>query len=156
MASTMPVKKSTTGWKNALMPSAMDWKRSRNQRPISEKNSPTLAKKPVIVSQAERSAAGRSSANHRTIFAAVSPSQVPTSTTAFTSQASVLMSPPRASVTTVIAPPTTFPSTSPNVRQPLDALPAAPDERPIASMKLASARPSSWSASHTTCSAGPM
>lgn len=65
MVRPMPTKKSTTGRKKLLMPSAMVLKRFENQRPMPTKKLPMARKKPTTPSMADEMAAGSVSVNQR-------------------------------------------------------------------------------------------
>ena len=65
MARPTPRKKSTTGCRKLMIPSAMRLKRLRNHRPMPTKNCPMARKKPTTVLIADEMAFGRVSVNQR-------------------------------------------------------------------------------------------
>lgn len=65
MARPTPRKKSTTGCRKLMMPSAMAWKIPTNQRQMPTKNSPMPRKKPPMAAMAPLMASGSVSVNHR-------------------------------------------------------------------------------------------
>ena len=65
MARPTPLKKSTTGERKLLMPSAMERNSPMNQRPMPTKNWPMARKKPTTVAMAFEMALGSVSVNQR-------------------------------------------------------------------------------------------